>query len=80
MLVTLCYATQGFGFVTFKEESSAQRAIQAMNGTMYQDRELTVKQAAVRGTGPMAEYEENPLLKGMPKVAKGQKMPGWGAW
>jgi hypothetical protein len=51
-----------------------------MHNTVYEDRPLTVKPAAVRGTGPLADFDENPLLRGMPKIKKGDKMPGWGAW
>lgn len=66
--------------MTFSTEDSAQKAVESMNGTEYEDRALTVRSAALRGTGPLADFEENPLLAGMPKVQKGGKLPGWGAW
>lgn len=71
---------QGFGFVTFDTEEAAQAAITGMNGVEIEGRALTVKTAAVRGTGPLSEFEEDSLLKGMKRVKKGEKMPGWGNW
>jgi RNA recognition motif-containing protein len=40
---------KGFGFVTFSESSSAQAAIAAANGAMFQGRALTVNVADERG-------------------------------
>ena len=37
--------SKGFGFVTFKEEASAQKAIAEMNGKKIEERELKVNEA-----------------------------------
>ena len=37
--------SKGFGFVTFKEEASAQKAIAEMNGKKVEERELKVNEA-----------------------------------
>lgn len=47
--------SKGFGFVTFKEEASAQKAIAEMNGKELQGRPLVVNEAK-----PMEPRSENP--------------------
>ena len=37
--------SRGFGFVTYKESSSAEKAIKEMNGKAVEGRELIVKEA-----------------------------------
>ena len=37
--------SKGFGFVTFKDEASAQKAIAEMNGKKVEERELKVNEA-----------------------------------
>ena len=37
--------SKGFGFVTFKDEASAQKAIAEMNGKKVEDRDLKVNEA-----------------------------------
>jgi len=37
--------SKGFGFVTFKEDADAQKAIAEMNGKKVEDRELKVNEA-----------------------------------
>jgi RNA recognition motif-containing protein len=46
--------SKGFGFVTFKEEASAQKAIAEMNGKEVQGRPLVVNEAK-----PMEPRSEN---------------------
>lgn len=36
---------KGFGFVTFASEDSAHEAIEAVNGTVFQDRKINVTEA-----------------------------------
>lgn len=45
--------SRGFGFVTYKDESSVQKAIQAMDKKDVEGRELVVKEAR-----PFKESEE----------------------
>ncbi|MCK9522496.1 MAG: RNA-binding protein [Proteobacteria bacterium] len=37
--------SRGFGFVTFEEDSAAEKAIEEMNGTMLDGRTITVNEA-----------------------------------
>lgn len=46
--------SRGFGFVTMTDEAAAQKAIQAINGTACDGRNITVRQAEDRSKGPRA--------------------------
>ncbi|KAG0267266.1 hypothetical protein BG011_007677 [Mortierella polycephala] len=43
--------SRGFGFVTFAEEVSADKAINAMNNVIFDGREIKVDRASERGAG-----------------------------
>ncbi len=44
--------SRGFGFVTMTDDAAAQKAIQAVNGTAQDGRNITVRQAEDRAKGP----------------------------
>jgi RNA recognition motif-containing protein len=50
--------SRGFGFVEMSDDAEAQRAIEALNGTDYQGRPLTVNEAKPREDrgGPRGAY------------------------
>ncbi|CAH9056326.1 unnamed protein product [Cuscuta europaea] len=43
--------SKGFGFITFKDEDSMKQAIQEMNGSELDRRNITVNEAQSRGSG-----------------------------
>nr|XP_043619146.1 glycine-rich RNA-binding protein-like [Erigeron canadensis] len=43
--------SRGFGFVTFKEEQAMRDAIESMNGSSLDGRNITVNEAQSRGSG-----------------------------
>lgn len=45
--------SKGFGFVTYDDAAAATNAINRAAGTTLEGRELTVRLAATRGTGPV---------------------------
>ena len=42
--------SKGFGFVTMDDDSEANKAIESLNGTTLNDREITVNEAKPRKT------------------------------
>ncbi len=61
--------SKGFGFVTFKDEASAQKAIAEMNNKNVEGRELKVNEAKPREEAPKDEEpkpEEKPVEE--PKI------------
>ncbi len=47
--------SKGFGFVTFKEDEAAKKAIAEMNGKKVEERELKVNEAKPREERPMQQ-------------------------
>ncbi|CAH9056345.1 unnamed protein product, partial [Cuscuta europaea] len=48
--------SRGFGFVTFKDEDSMKQAINDMNGSELDGRNITVNEAQSRGSGGGGGY------------------------
>lgn len=47
--------SKGFGFVEMSDDSAAQKAIEALNGTVLQDRTITVNEAKPRESRPRSD-------------------------
>lgn len=59
--------SRGFGFVTFKEESSAEKAIAEMNNKDVQGREITVTEARPLKKEESSAEEKEEIQKEEPK-------------
>mmetsp|Transcript_5293 Transcript_5293/g.7318 ORF Transcript_5293/g.7318 Transcript_5293/m.7318 type:complete len:142 (+) Transcript_5293:52-477(+) len=65
---------KGFAFVTFDSEESASSAIATLNGHSLHGRILTVKKAALRGSGKLTGESEDTSWKTVPSTkSKGGK-------
>ena len=52
ILIVLLCSSQGFGFVSFADEASAQAALDALNGTDMAGRQIRVSFAQPQGSRP----------------------------
>jgi cold-inducible RNA-binding protein len=64
---------RGFGFVTFSEELSAQRAISALHAQEFESRVLTVNFATIRGSSQTESAEDNSWKTAPPPRKQGSK-------